>query len=68
MTMTQRTLPLLQISGDMDDIDACNEAVGDWPDLEAHICDLSPSGQCEYDALAPDPDYQRCKHCGEMTG
>lgn len=28
-------------------------------------CDLSPSGQCEYDALR---DAERCIHCGRKTG
>lgn len=71
--MTARTLPLLLVDAadlardPIDDIDSCTQVYGDWPEIDTP-CDASPVGQCEYNAVAPDPEYQRCIHCGRMTG
>lgn len=47
------------------DIDDCTNVYGDSLDLFPYVetpCDKSPSGQCEFNALAP--DHERCIHCG----
>ena len=52
------------------DIEDCHEVYGDnviemFPEIRTP-CDLSPTGQCEYDATAA--DWRRCKHCKKRTG
>jgi hypothetical protein len=52
-----------------DDIDDCTEAYGDTltfdlSEMEAELCDKSPSGQCEYSMAS---EFKRCIHCGRES-
>ncbi len=62
--MNRLTIPIANGSEPAVEIEDCDNAVGDFPEIETP-CDLSPSGQCEYSWR---DNFRACIHCRKTSG